>query len=1232
MAADGSLVFDTGIDSSGFTKGLSTLAATAGTAAAAITTAFTGAAAAAVSVGTSYTSAMSQVAATMGITTAAEDYELLSAAAKEMGATTKYSASQAAEALNYLALAGYDAQQSVSALPTVLNLAAAGGIDLAYASDMVTDSMSALGLGMEELDGFADQLAKTSQKSNTSVAQLGEAILTVGGTAKSLAGGVTEMNTMLGIIADNGVKGAEGGTALRNVILSLSAPTSKAAGALDELGISAYDLDGNLRYLPDIFADFNAALSTLTEGEKTQVLNTIFNKVDLKTVNALLGTSAERFDELAGYIENCDGAAAQMAETMSDNLEGDMLAMQSALEAVGVSAFEKFENPLRGAVQAVTESLSNLNSEISNGELSEKLEKISESMGSLISKVGEFAADTALPFIVNAMELIIEHGGTIISVAAGIAVAVKGMQLVPVMTAALNVFQEAQVSVALLSMEMDAAGIKAMAMRGGLTAAETAAALFTGKITIATAVQAAFNAVASINPFVWVVAGVALVVTAITKYISYLNKAKAETEDLAEETNEYTEAMEKVKEANQDNIDKSNAEIGVIREKADRYEELRQRYENLTRGEMAEFKALAEELQGILPEGTQIINDQTGAYNSLADSIDRVCQNMEKQAVLNAKYSEFEEAAAQNYDIGQQMKQAEEWAEENGHFVGTNVEDPNSQINLYCKANFGLSYKALQETQAENQQIIDDYHQLYEDTYNELNNVGTGEYDNPQRTAAEAYAADQSNRWREAAEGAAEEQEKVTKKLEADWKELEHQYAIGEIATEQELYEKKKELLDKYGNSSLEDHWKYYEELYGYEKDFAEDEKKLAEERAENAKKSTSDFIDNGWAKLDHDYAAGIIADDKELYEKRKEFLKSYCDESNSEYWKYYEQVYDYEKEQAERRKKLSEDAADKALKKMQDNHKKELSEVKENLSSILSEYSKAYSDYESNVKSYKAKLLSVGDVFTFKTETDKDGNVTKTYTVENLKKQMEQMRKYHEYIKKLKEQGASRGLIEELTSMDFEQGAQFGQFLAGMNSTDFNNINEFYKERDALAQELAEDMYSDDIENINTALHNSIYGALEGLSEQAQAAGKAMLDGILSGIDISSADLTEHISAFSEGFSEMYENAIENMDLKSSFDYAFAGIDTYSMGTDMAAQFASGFKSELSRLNADVNAGQVSFGVTASGANAAAGTAKSEEKISLETTIHTTVELDGNAVGKSVTKYQNESTRRRGA
>ena len=207
--ADGTVIIDTELDNSGIETNLNKLETLTKTGLKGLTTAvgavggaIVGLGAAATTVGMDFESSMSQVAATMGITVdeianGSEAFELLENAAKEAGKTTKYSASQSAEALNYLALAGYEAEEAVEALPTVLNLAAAGGLDLAYASDLVTDSMSALGLEMDSLEGFVDQLAKTSQKSNTSVAQLGEAILTVGGTAKTLAGGTTELNTAL---------------------------------------------------------------------------------------------------------------------------------------------------------------------------------------------------------------------------------------------------------------------------------------------------------------------------------------------------------------------------------------------------------------------------------------------------------------------------------------------------------------------------------------------------------------------------------------------------------------------------------------------------------------------------------------------------------------------------------------------------------------------------------------------------------------------------------------------------------------------------------------------------------------------------------------------------------------------------------------------------------------------------------------------------------------------------
>ncbi|MDU0939974.1 MAG: phage tail tape measure protein [Clostridiales bacterium] len=289
-----------------------------------------------------FESSMSKVAATMGMTSeeinnGSESYKRLEQAARDMGKKTKYSAGEAAEALNYMALAGYDVDKSINTLPTVLNLAAAGDIDLASASDMVTDAMSALGEKAGTTEEFVDKMAKTSQKSNTSVAQLGEAILTVGGTAKKLKNGTTELNTALGILADNGVKGAEGGTALRNIILSLSAPTDQASKLMKNLGLEVYDADGNMRPLNDTFKDLDKILGTMNEEEKTEVLNTIFNKVDLKSADALLSNCGDRFDELSGMIDNANGAAQTMADTMQNNLNGQITTLKSMMEEAAIS-------------------------------------------------------------------------------------------------------------------------------------------------------------------------------------------------------------------------------------------------------------------------------------------------------------------------------------------------------------------------------------------------------------------------------------------------------------------------------------------------------------------------------------------------------------------------------------------------------------------------------------------------------------------------------------------------------------------------------------------------------------------------------------------------------------------------------------------------------------------------------------------------------------------------------
>lgn len=349
---------------------------------------------ASVQTGMQFDAAMSQVAATMGVTT--DEIGELRVFAQEMGAATAFSANQAAEALNYMALAGYDAETSMGMLPNVLNLAAAGAMDLGRASDMLTDSQSALGLSLDETNDLVDKMAQAASKSNTSVSQLGDAILTVGGTAKNLSGGTTELATALGVLADNGVKGTEGGTALRNIILALSAPTDTAAKAMKELGVDAFDAEGNMRGLNEIFGDLNESLSTMTQQDRMDALSTIFNNRDLKSAEALLANYGSRWDELSGYIDDASGAAQKMAETQLDNLNGDITLMQSALEGAKISLSDGLTPALRDTVQTVTKALSKSTTQ-------KYLKDIGEQIGKVITAMTKWSAN-ALPRVIKLFE------------------------------------------------------------------------------------------------------------------------------------------------------------------------------------------------------------------------------------------------------------------------------------------------------------------------------------------------------------------------------------------------------------------------------------------------------------------------------------------------------------------------------------------------------------------------------------------------------------------------------------------------------------------------------------------------------------------------------------------------------------------------------------------------------------------------------------------------------------
>lgn len=436
------------------TKGLGTITKTVASATAAAAAAVGAMGVAAINTGREFEGAMSQVAATMLIDkTTAEGqkaFETLENAARECGASTAFSATEAAEALNYLALAGYDADKAATALPTVLKLAGAGAMDLAAASDMVTDSMSALGIEATEanLTQFSDQLAQTASKANTSVAQLGEAILTVGGTAKGLAGGTTELNTALGILADNGLKGAEGGTHLRNIILSLQNPTDKAADALKGLGVDVYDAQGNMRGLNDVFKDLQGAMDGMSNAQKDNVLSTLFNKTDLTAANAMLANCTDRFDELSAAVENSAGACENMYAIQLDNLNGDIDILKSGLSDLGISIYKDLNGPLREMTQLATSMVGELSEAYKSGGMEGMVGAVGGCMAEVVDTIADYAPQVVsmgVDLLENFISGITDNSGSLATAAADvITVFVEGLfTLVPqVILAGIDIFTQ----------------------------------------------------------------------------------------------------------------------------------------------------------------------------------------------------------------------------------------------------------------------------------------------------------------------------------------------------------------------------------------------------------------------------------------------------------------------------------------------------------------------------------------------------------------------------------------------------------------------------------------------------------------------------------------------------------------------------------------------------------------------------------------------------------------------
>ena len=305
-----------------------------------------------------FEAAMSQVKAVSGAT--GSEFDKLTAKAKEMGATTKFTATQSAEAFNYMAMAGWDSQQMLDGIEGILNLAAASGEDLGTTSDIVTDALTAFGLKAGDAAHFSDVLAQSAASANTNVSMMGESFKYVAPIAGAMKYSVEDTSLALGLMANASVKGSMAGTSLKTALANMAAPTDKMATAMKKYGISLTDSNGNMKTLKGALDNLRSSLGGLSETEKTAAASTIFGKEAMSGMLAIINATESDYNKLADSINNADGAASRMSDTMLDNLEGSITLLQSAMDGVKISFGERLSPYVRGIADWLTDQMPNI--------------------------------------------------------------------------------------------------------------------------------------------------------------------------------------------------------------------------------------------------------------------------------------------------------------------------------------------------------------------------------------------------------------------------------------------------------------------------------------------------------------------------------------------------------------------------------------------------------------------------------------------------------------------------------------------------------------------------------------------------------------------------------------------------------------------------------------------------------------------------------------------------------
>ena len=344
---------------------------------------------------------MSKVSAISGAT--GDDLQALEDKAKQLGIDTKFSATEAGQAFEYMAMAGWKTEQMLDGVAGIMDLAAASGEDLASVSDIVTDAMTAFGLSAENSTHFADVLAKASSNANTNVGLMGETFQYVAPVAGAMGFSIEDTATAIGLMANAGIKGSQAGTALRAMLSRLANPTDEVEAAMTKLGLSIINSDGSMRELDEIMADLRKGFDGFTEAEQAQIATQLAGQEAMSGLLAIVNTSEAEYNKLADAVNNADGAAKDMAATMANNLQGQLTLLKSSAEGFGLALYDKVQTPLTEMASWAVESLNELTTAFNE----KGVDGVVEAAGNILSEAITAIVDK-LPGLVNLAVSVIE--------------------------------------------------------------------------------------------------------------------------------------------------------------------------------------------------------------------------------------------------------------------------------------------------------------------------------------------------------------------------------------------------------------------------------------------------------------------------------------------------------------------------------------------------------------------------------------------------------------------------------------------------------------------------------------------------------------------------------------------------------------------------------------------------------------------------------------------------------